>query len=607
MIKAIKDIKFLQGIYVLLFVLKVLGFNVFMGLVFYNTSIMMTLGMILLVISVISLLDIKIQVTIMTITNVLLDIVLILDSIYYMYFRDFTSMFSFKYSTQSFAVINSIKYLITPMVIFLIADIAFNVIIKLIAGKLVSPMSKDVLSRMTYASIISIIAVSLLYGGITIINSKDAYAIQDLYSKKFVVERSNMFVYHYYDVKRFLQEFGAKPILSSAKVNEIKEVFSKNSIDVNSSYFGKYKGKNVILIQVESAQAFLINAKINGQEITPNLNKLSKSSVYMPNFYHQVLNGGTSDAEFTINTGLLPLSTGSVYYLFPNNNYPSLAKELKNVGYSTSVYHGDTADFWNRLPMYKTLGFDRYESLEHYSYDEKVTLGLSDKSFLRQTLGKLKEIKQPSFSFITTMSSHYPFIDKAFKDFNVGKYQGSMIGNYAQAAHYTDEELGRFFDGLKKNGMWNNSILVVYGDHHAIPYANSNELAKFLKVTISDDIDWINLQKVVAMIHLPDESIKGKMDGNLSQSDIYPTVLSLEGIKADSYIGESVFDKKTNAVLFPNGNFVYNDFLYLEDKDKTYDVKLKQQISNDTTKNLIKHYKNLFEDSDLLIRDNLFK
>ncbi|WDC83692.1 hypothetical protein PL321_14080 [Caloramator sp. mosi_1] len=87
------------------------------------------------------------------------------------------------------------------------------------------------------------------------------------------------------------------------------------------------KGKNLIVVQLEAFQGFLLNKKIDGIEITPNLNKLAKESLVFDNCFYQTAYGGTSDAEFLMNNSLLPIREGAVYYQYAGNNYEALPEK----------------------------------------------------------------------------------------------------------------------------------------------------------------------------------------------------------------------------------------------------------------------------------------
>ena len=113
------------------------------------------------------------------------------------------------------------------------------------------------------------------------------------------------------------------------------------------------KGKNLIIVQVEALQQFVIDKTVMGQEITPNLNKLIKSSAYFNNYFYQIAAGGTSDAEFMSNNSLYPAPSGAAFFFYANNNYLSLPKALVKNGYETAALNGYYETFWNRNIMYK--------------------------------------------------------------------------------------------------------------------------------------------------------------------------------------------------------------------------------------------------------------
>src|SRR5699024_10397094 len=95
------------------------------------------------------------------------------------------------------------------------------------------------------------------------------------------------------------------------------------------------QGKNVIVIHAESIQQFVIGMSFNGEELTPNLNKLASESIYFDNFYSQVSVGTSSDAEFTSFTSLMPTNTGTAFVSYFDRTYVSMQSLLSDTGYYT--------------------------------------------------------------------------------------------------------------------------------------------------------------------------------------------------------------------------------------------------------------------------------
>lgn len=146
----------------------------------------------------------------------------------------------------------------------------------------------------------------------------------------------------------------------------------------NPVLFGAAKGKNLIILQMESFQNFLINLKIDGQEITPNMNKLAASSFYFPRFYQQVGQGNTSDAEFIVNTSFYVPPDGPATQMYAPKELPSLPKLLQAQGYDTATFHTNEVDFWNRGELYSALGFNRYYDKTYFGEEDTVFYGASD-------------------------------------------------------------------------------------------------------------------------------------------------------------------------------------------------------------------------------------
>ena len=154
-----------------------------------------------------------------------------------------------------------------------------------------------------------------------------------------------------------------------------------------------FEGKNLIVIHAESLQTLAMKQEFNGKEVTPNLNKLAREGIFFSNFYSQVGVGTSSDAEFTFSTSMMPSSNGTVFVNYYDREYVTIQKLLKEKGYYVFSMHGNTGSFWNRDVMHKNMGYDVFFDKDHYVIDETIGLGLSDKSFFKQSTERIKNIK----------------------------------------------------------------------------------------------------------------------------------------------------------------------------------------------------------------------
>jgi lipoteichoic acid synthase len=311
----------------------------------------------------------------------------------------------------------------------------------------------------------------------------------------------------------------------------IQEKFAyKQELQRNAPGFGKYKGKNLIIVQAESLNEFVINLKIDGQEITPVMNDLIDSSYYYPNTYLQIGRGNTSDAEFVVNNSIYPMSDNGVYQRYPNNHYLSLANVLKEEGYETSATHGNSAEFWNRKIAYENQGFDTFYHMDHKAIqqDEMVGLGISDESIFLQMIEQYKGMKKPFYNFIVSLTTHRPFeLPEDYRLLELPEnVKNTPTGNYLESVYYFDKALGSFISELKANNLWKDTIFIVYGDHYGPVPKDQEEIKELLNINFDEEERF----NVPLIIHHPNqtEGVKNKVIG--SQMDIYPTISQLMGI-----------------------------------------------------------------------------
>ncbi len=158
---------------------------------------------------------------------------------------------------------------------------------------------------------------------------------------------------------------------------------------------------------MESFQNFLVNLKIDGKEITPNINKLVNENYYFKHFYQQVGQGNTSDAEFVVNTSFYIPPRGAATMIYADKELPSLPKMLKANGYDTATFHTNVVEFWNRGEMYKALGFDRYYDQKFFGTEDTVFFGASDEQLYKKTAAEMERMSQngkPFYSHVISMT-----------------------------------------------------------------------------------------------------------------------------------------------------------------------------------------------------------
>lgn len=343
------------------------------------------------------------------------------------------------------------------------------------------------------------------------------------------------------------------------------------------NYFGIAKGMNVIVIQMEAFQNLVINMKVDGQEVTPVLNRLIDDSFYFPHFFQQIGQGNTSDAEFLSNTGIYPTGSIAMSKGYGDRDIPSMPKLLAKQNYESNTFHPNDVTFWDRDKLYPALGFTKYYDKPYFNDDQFNALGASDKEIYRVALEKLEELhkqEKPFYAQIVTLSSHHPFkVPEDLRSMTLpNSLEGKQLGNYIHALHYTDEAIGQFIDGLKEAGMWDNTVLVLYGDHFGMQTKDNDPewVKEQLGISYEERISRFNIPFIV---HVP--GVEGKTITNVGgQVDIMPTIANLMGVslKKEGYtvFGKDLLNATNNVIgmryYMPTGSFFNNEIMFVPGK-----------------------------------------
>ena len=392
--------------------------------------------------------------------------------------------------------------------------------------------------------------------------------------------------------------------------DEKDELTEEVAPEKKNDYTGIFEGKNVIVIHCESMQQFCMDTYINGEELTPNLNKLAREGLYFSNFYAQESVGTSSDSEFTFATSLMPASSGTVAINYWDRDYTTTQKMLKEKGYYIYSMHGNNGSYWNRLNLHSSLGYDKfYNYSEDFIIDETIGLGLSDKSFFRQAVPKVKAINEENknwYGAFLMLTNHTPFTDIErvsdldvtfrYKRFNsdTGLYedvsapflQGTKLGSYFKSVHYADEALGQFLTDLDSEGLLDNTVFVLYGDHDA--KIKPAEYERYLNydpftdtVLTEEDAGYIPVDDFYYNINRKTPFIIWSKGGEyepkeitqvMGMYDVQPTLGNMLGFENKYALGHDIFsftEDAENAVIFPNGNFI-TDTVYYDCQKGTY-------------------------------------
>ncbi|MRX71946.1 sulfatase-like hydrolase/transferase [Bacillus lacus] len=501
---------------------------------------------------------------IITVSSVL-TFILISNITFYGFYNDFITIPVLFQSSNMGDLGSSVLELIRPFYLLLTVDIF---ILCWLARKIFL-LHDEADIPVREKKIYFLIAGALLMLNLGIAELQRPNILARSFDREALVKNLGLYDFHVYDALMQTSTSAQKALADGNELADLKEFTEGKKQETVSDMFGAAKGRNVIFVSLESTQSFVVNEKVNGQEITPFLNDFINSSYYFENFYHQTEQGKTSDSEFIVANSLYPLGRGAVFFTHADNKYYTLQHILRENSYYTAVFHANNASFWNRDVMYESLGIEKFFDVNSYEVHEgnSVGWGLKDKEFFEQSASLMKEMPQPFYSYFITLTNHFPFQleeeDKLLKDYDSSS---DILNRYLQTVRYQDEALKHFIESLKKEGLYENSVIILMGDHYAISENHNKAMAEFLGKDEITPFDTVQLQRVPFLIHMPGISDQNPhtYDQVAGQIDVKPTLLQLLGIQAKHSVqfGSSVFsENKADFTVLRNGSFITEHYI----------------------------------------------
>lgn len=494
------------------------------------------------------------------------SVILYCNIVFYRNFSDFITIPLLFQGSNAADLGSSVLGLIKFWDIMLFLDVA---IVWWIARKYGEALSTTFSKRVKRSMLA--FSVLLLVGNYTLAEIERPQLLQRTFDREYLVKNIGVFGYHIYDAVLHSKSEAQRAF---ADGNELTDVINymeeETSKPVNEEMTGIAKDKNVIFISLESIQSFVINNTLHGEEVTPFLNDLIDDSYYFENFYHQTAQGKTSDSEFITENSLYPSPRGAVYFTHAQNDFHSLPEMIGNNGYHSAVFHANNKSFWNRDVMYDNIGYDKFYDETAYEVTEENSIGwgLKDKDFFKQSIKYMQQMPQPFYSKFITLTNHYPF-DLDEKDATIDKYDSNSntLNQYFQTTRYMDESVEDFFKQLKENGLYEDSIIVLMGDHYGISDFHKKAMSQYLDTEYTD-YQHVQLQRVPFYIHIPGQ--EGKVISQVSgQIDIKPTLLNMMGIDTsnDLSFGTDLFsEERKDFIALRDGSFITDDYVYTKDQ-----------------------------------------
>lgn len=502
------------------------------------------------------------------IIDFLLSFLLYANSLYYRFFNDFITLPTLT-QTQNFGdVSGSVVSLLKPYDFLFFIDLIL--LIALLGFRKVKIEVKD-MTRWKVAALFSF-SLAISSANLAIAETDRPQLLTRGFDRNYIVKYLGMYNYTIYDAVQSTKASAQRVLADSNDITEVINFTKSNYAEPNPAYFGAAKGKNVIYLHLESMQNFLINYKLHGEEVTPFLNSLvnEKHTMYFDNFFHQTAQGKTSDAEFMLENSLYGLPQGSAFTTKGLNTYQAAPAILGQQGYTSAVFHGNSGTFWNRNEIYKSFGYNHFFDSNYFEMNPEnlAEYGLMDKPFFEESIPLLETLPQPFYAKFMTVSHHFPYpIDVEDATLAPHTTGDKSVDQYFQTARYADEALEQFFVYLKESGLYDNSIIIMYGDHYGISENHNKAMEKVIGKEITP-FENAGLQRVPFFIRVP--GMEGGVNHEFGgQMDILPTLLHLLGTDTKKYVHfgtDLLSEQHDDLVPFRNGDYVSSTITSIDGK-----------------------------------------
>lgn len=402
------------------------------------------------------------------------------------------------------------------------------------------------------------------------------------FDRQHLIKTLGIYNFYFFDAYLHLTT-GAQPAFSEQQdLDNIEQHLQDTQVDPNADLFAAAEDMNVVVISLESVETMALEQTIDGEPVTPFLNELMEESFYFNNLYDQAGQGKTSDAEFMVNNSLYPLGRGAVFHTHPEVELTPLPRTLSEEGYYNTVFHANDETFYNRNEVYPHLGYDYYYDIDYYDVTDEnsVGWGLRDIEFFEQSMEYVVDLEQPFYSTFLTLTNHFPYeLDPEDYFIEPADTESDIVNRYFPAVRYTDEAVKRLFTRFEEEGLYENTMFVLYGDHYGIAESHYEELEDVLDTSIGP-YESVKLDRVPLIIHIPGMEEEAETVETVGgHIDIMPTMMNLLGLSQDKNImfgSDLLSQEREEFAVLRNGTVVTDEVISVG--DLCYDAETGEEL-----------------------------
>ena len=401
--------------------------------------------------------------------------------------------------------------------------------------------------------------------------------------------------------------------LTQEDIDFLSQAF-EDSTSVKNANTGIFKDKNLIIVQLEGMDSWIIN-----KNDTPTLYSMKNSGYNFTNHYSFYTGGGsTFNSEFAVNTGFItPLSYKKNAYQFNKNDFPyTLANLFKDKGYSVNAFHMNDGEYYSRRLNYKNWGYDNYYGLKEDSIYDDYSYQLDRELVLNENFNNLLFNQEGNFlHYIISYSNHTPFTNTKgvckmlYKldneqilldnpEAQIEEVEMSEEECARRQAQETDYMIQLLIENLEAKDMLKDTVFVLFADHYLYTLEDKTILDKYKNTSN-------NLINNTPFFIWSPNTKKLNINKTTSQLNILPTILNLFGIEynPNNYIGQDALSKDYKGIIFFSDYSWYDGNVYVSDGIVTNNKTISQEqleIKNDYVNYVAKK-------NDLALQYNYFK
>ena len=386
------------------------------------------------------------------------------------------------------------------------------------------------------------------------------------------VQDSGIVVAHIKEVSRSIRDARQHGTITEAEFAEVRKYHeARAALPTDDLDFGVARGTNLLILQVEAMQKWVIGAHDKGQELTPFLNGLRERAWFFDHLYDETGDSSTSDCEYMVLNSQFPIPQGSIAFRRDENHFVTLLHAFKEAGYTTFAGHAYAAGMWNRAVLYPKYGFDQTAFRDELGEGPKLGWGIGDKLFFQRVVPHLERLKSPFVSLLITLTSHgpYQYVPAAERKLSLGSIESSDFGGYLQSMRYNDEAIQQLFAQLEKAGLLANTTVVIYGDHDSrmkfsARLATDTDLPSDIQRRLA--IRDYTTKQIPLFVVLPErlQAAPRLVHTIGGQVDIGATLAHLFGLERPaSFIGQSLVPERPGHASRIDGSGVDSERIYI--------------------------------------------